>query len=266
MIMRWPTDTTAILLARDEVSARTPGVEVGSHSGRRCHLEPGRRMGRPAKPRPVLDQGLRGTGREARHQCREVHCPNHAGSVTGVATEGGELIAADAVVLAPVPRCRPWLLILESPSRMPRHSHFWSRADPCTIRSRRSSTPHVSPCVPLLTVRWRSTPGGRTPTSPAPLTAGTGCPSHHRVAARRGLPGPARQAEAQGRLDRIGPKPIPGDGEPVLGRVDDVNGLYVAFTHSGATLGLIAGELLAYEIITGAAHPMLIGFNLRRFL
>jgi glycine/D-amino acid oxidase-like deaminating enzyme len=63
----------------------------------------------------------------------------------------------------------------------------------------------------------------------------------------------------------IGPKPIPGDGEPVLGRVDHVGGLYVAFTHSGATLGLIAGELLAYEIITGAAHPMLVEFNLRRF-
>jgi glycine/D-amino acid oxidase-like deaminating enzyme len=63
----------------------------------------------------------------------------------------------------------------------------------------------------------------------------------------------------------IGPKPIPGDGEPVLGRVDHVGGLYVAFTHSGATLGLIAGELLAYEIITGAAHPVLVEFNLRRF-
>ncbi|HMI32736.1 MAG TPA: FAD-binding oxidoreductase [Propionibacteriaceae bacterium] len=63
----------------------------------------------------------------------------------------------------------------------------------------------------------------------------------------------------------IGPKPIPGDGEPVLGRVDHVGGLYVAFTHSGATLGLIAGELLAYEIITGAAHQMLVDFNLRRF-
>jgi hypothetical protein len=39
----------------------------------------------------------------------------------------------------------------------------------------------------------------------------------------------------------------------------------VAFTHSGATLGLIVGELMAYEIITGGAHPMLIDFNLRRF-
>jgi glycine/D-amino acid oxidase-like deaminating enzyme len=63
----------------------------------------------------------------------------------------------------------------------------------------------------------------------------------------------------------LGPKPIPGDGEPVLGQIDDVAGLYVAFTHSGATLALIAGELLAYEITRGTAHPMLADFNARRF-
>jgi hypothetical protein len=28
---------------------------------------------------------------------------------------------------------------------------------------------------------------------------------------------------------------------------------------------LIAGELMASEIISGAAHPMLVDFNLRRF-
>ena len=63
----------------------------------------------------------------------------------------------------------------------------------------------------------------------------------------------------------IGPKPIPGDGEPVLGRIDRVPGLHVAFTHSGATLGLIAGELLAYEIVQGTAHSMVAEFNARRF-
>jgi glycine/D-amino acid oxidase-like deaminating enzyme len=63
----------------------------------------------------------------------------------------------------------------------------------------------------------------------------------------------------------IGPKPIPGDGDPVLGQVDDVAGLSLAFTHSGATLGLIAGELLAYEIVEGTTHPMLAEFNVRRF-
>ncbi|HZA04798.1 MAG TPA: FAD-dependent oxidoreductase [Propionibacteriaceae bacterium] len=63
----------------------------------------------------------------------------------------------------------------------------------------------------------------------------------------------------------MGPKPVPGDGEPVLGRVDGIPGLHVAFTHSGATLGLIVGELLAYEVVRGSAHPMLADYNVRRF-
>jgi glycine/D-amino acid oxidase-like deaminating enzyme len=64
---------------------------------------------------------------------------------------------------------------------------------------------------------------------------------------------------------RIGPKPIPGDGEPVLGPLGKITGLYVAFTHSGATLALIIGELLAYEMITGQPHPLLGPFAVRRF-
>ncbi len=49
----------------------------------------------------------------------------------------------------------------------------------------------------------------------------------------------------------VGPKPIPGDGEPVLGAIEGITGLHVAFSHSGATLGLIVGELLAREIVSG---------------
>ena len=63
----------------------------------------------------------------------------------------------------------------------------------------------------------------------------------------------------------VGPKPIPGDGEPVLGRLDHVDGYYVAFTHSGATLGLIAGELLADEIIRDRPSPLLAAFRPSRF-
>jgi glycine/D-amino acid oxidase-like deaminating enzyme len=64
---------------------------------------------------------------------------------------------------------------------------------------------------------------------------------------------------------RIGPKPIPGDGEPVLGPLGEITGLHVAFTHSGATLAMIIGELLAYEMITGQPHPLLAPFRARRF-
>jgi len=64
---------------------------------------------------------------------------------------------------------------------------------------------------------------------------------------------------------KIGYKPIPGDGEPVLGETGQVPGCFVAFTHSGATLGLIAGELLSGEILTGNKHPMLATFRPGRF-
>ena len=63
----------------------------------------------------------------------------------------------------------------------------------------------------------------------------------------------------------VGPKPIPGDGEPVLGELDAVAGYFVAFTHSGATLGLIAGELLAGEIVHESRHPLLQSFRPTRF-
>ncbi|QEA29457.1 FAD-binding oxidoreductase [Microbacterium sp. CBA3102] len=62
-----------------------------------------------------------------------------------------------------------------------------------------------------------------------------------------------------------GLKPIPGDGEPVVGAVSAISGLYTLFTHSGATLGLILGELLAEEIVTGRPSPVLDAFRLDRF-
>ncbi|MBM6623406.1 FAD-binding oxidoreductase [Micrococcaceae bacterium RIT802] len=64
---------------------------------------------------------------------------------------------------------------------------------------------------------------------------------------------------------KIGRKPIPGDGEPVFGELEQVPGCFVAFTHSGATLALVAGELLTAEISTGVRHPMLETFRPERF-
>lgn len=63
----------------------------------------------------------------------------------------------------------------------------------------------------------------------------------------------------------VGLKPIPGDGEPVFGELRSIPGYFVAFSHSGATLGLIAGELLADEIATGKRHPLLAQFRPERF-
>ncbi|MEW9526263.1 FAD-binding oxidoreductase [Agrobacterium radiobacter] len=63
----------------------------------------------------------------------------------------------------------------------------------------------------------------------------------------------------------VGGKPIPGDGEPVIGAIKAIPGYYVAFSHSGATLGLIVGELLAFEVVTRTEHPMLATFRPERF-
>ncbi len=41
--------------------------------------------------------------------------------------------------------------------------------------------------------------------------------------------------------------------------------MFVAFTHSGATLALIVGELLASEIDSGEKHPMFSTFRPERF-
>lgn len=62
-----------------------------------------------------------------------------------------------------------------------------------------------------------------------------------------------------------GPKPVPGDGESVIGPLEGIPGYFVAFSHSGATLGLITGELIAREIMTGEMSPLLASFRPARF-
>ena len=63
----------------------------------------------------------------------------------------------------------------------------------------------------------------------------------------------------------IGHKPIPADGEPVVGALPGVPGAHVVFTHSGATLGLILGELLADQVLTGEQPALLAPFTPARF-
>jgi glycine/D-amino acid oxidase-like deaminating enzyme len=72
---------------------------------------------------------------------------------------------------------------------------------------------------------------------------------------------PRLTAASQG----VGLKPVPGDGEPVLGAVPGMVGYHVAFTHSGATLALVAGELVAEGVLTGRRPGALEPFGVERF-
>ncbi|MEW6631491.1 MAG: FAD-binding oxidoreductase [Pseudomonadota bacterium] len=63
----------------------------------------------------------------------------------------------------------------------------------------------------------------------------------------------------------MGQKPIPADGEPVVGQLTGISGYHVVFSHSGATLGLVMGELLAAEIVSGKPSALLEPFRPQRF-
>lgn len=59
----------------------------------------------------------------------------------------------------------------------------------------------------------------------------------------------------------VGRRPIPGGGLPVVGAVATRPGLSVAFTHSGATVGLLIGQLLADELIGDPSSNLLASFR-----
>jgi len=52
-------------------------------------------------------------------------------------------------------------------------------------------------------------------------------------------------------------RPIPADGFPSVGALDDVPGYYEAIAHSGITLAAIIGEVLAEEITDGEISPLI---------
>jgi glycine/D-amino acid oxidase-like deaminating enzyme len=254
------------LLSRDQVSAHTPGVNAAAIPDAGVMWNPGEGwVDLPSLVQFMIKDFL-GHGGQLITDAGQCSVRTHAGSIIGVATEDGELVRADAVVLAAgaaVPAMVADLGII-----IP---------DATSLSLLVTSRPMHHPLQAILNTPRVSV----RPTPDAGLAIDADWTSAHITRAADGsyqvppaimeelLAEASRVLEGKPELNAarygIGPKPIPADGEPVLGRVDDVHGLYVAFTHSGATLGLIAGELLAYEIITGASHPMLVDFNVRRF-
>ncbi|WP_258903266.1 FAD-binding oxidoreductase [Actinokineospora sp. UTMC 2448] len=62
----------------------------------------------------------------------------------------------------------------------------------------------------------------------------------------------------------IGVRPMPADGEPIIGPVAAVPGLYLAVMHAAVTLAPI-GRLVAQELVDGVAEPALADCRLDRF-
>jgi glycine/D-amino acid oxidase-like deaminating enzyme len=64
---------------------------------------------------------------------------------------------------------------------------------------------------------------------------------------------------------RVGERPIPADGLPVLGRATGLPNFHFAVSHSGATLGVHAGDLVAAEVLGEDRDEALAAFRFERF-
>lgn len=63
---------------------------------------------------------------------------------------------------------------------------------------------------------------------------------------------------------RVGHRPIPLDGLPLIGRAGDLPGYYEAVTHSGITLAPIVARALTAEILHGRIDPLVSSFRASR--
>ncbi|MFY1693235.1 NAD(P)/FAD-dependent oxidoreductase [Plantactinospora sp. WMMB782] len=64
---------------------------------------------------------------------------------------------------------------------------------------------------------------------------------------------------------RVGERPIPGDGLPVLGRAGRLPNFHFAVSHSGATLSVYAGDLVAAEVLGEDRDAELAPYRFDRF-
>jgi len=72
-------------------------------------------------------------------------------------------------------------------------------------------------------------------------------------------------AGARVEATRIGIRPMPSDGWPIIGGLDGLDGFYVACSHSGVTLGPLWGRVVASEVLDGIPDPRLAPYRPSRF-
>ena len=65
---------------------------------------------------------------------------------------------------------------------------------------------------------------------------------------------------------KIGTRPVPIDSFPVVGKIEEYKGVFVAVMHSGVTLAPLIGQLLASEMLKTSKSPLLESFRPSRFV
>ncbi|MER8379541.1 FAD-binding oxidoreductase [Mesorhizobium sp. M0189] len=256
----------ALLLGPAEVGAVTPGVNASAITPQGAIFNPGEGwVDLPCLIDLLLNE-FRSRGGKLVQNAGRVRIDATGGRARGVVTADGVPLKADAVVLAVGPATPAMLaeIGVRVPDATPISLLLKTKPIKTELRAV-LNTPRVA---------VRPTPDGELVLDSAwseeeVVVNSDGTYTVHDKTVKGLLDEASAVLEGNRRLQlatyAVGPKPIPGDGEPVLGSVETVAGLHVAFSHSGATLGLIVGELLAKEIASGNPHPMLATFRASRF-
>lgn len=186
------------------------------------------------------------------------------GRVTGAELAGGDRITADAVVNAAGPAAELLARAAGSPLTL--------RPAPALTVYLQTGAGGVPLSRPVHTPTVRLRPHGTDQlwigadaTDTAMLTPDVDVPAAARqllAAARATIDLPDEAAE---HTSATAMRPMPADELPSIGGLAAVPGYYEAVTHSGATLAPLVGELLAEEIVTGEAAPVLAPFRPDRF-
>ncbi|MBB3383231.1 NAD(P)/FAD-dependent oxidoreductase (plasmid) [Rhizobium sp. WW22] len=256
----------ALLLTPDQIAKATPGVDAGSVTRQGAIFNPGEGWVDLPSLIGVLAEEFRSMGGEVVTDAGRATVNVRNGRATGVTTANGADWAADAVLLAAGG---------EVPAIVAKAGQHIGDDTPIALLVRTKPIKHPLKAV-LNTPRVaiRPTPDGAfaldSAWSEEEVIKNVDGSYEIKPSTLEGLLLEASKVlEGNPKLEigdyGVGLKPIPGDGEPVFGELQAIPGYFVAFSHSGATLGLIAGELLADEIATGKRHPLLASFRPERF-
>ena len=256
----------ALLLTPDQIAKATPGVDAGSVTRQGAIFNPGEGWVDLPSLIGVLAEEFRSMGGEVVTDAGRATVNVRNGRATGVTTANGADWAADAVLLAAGG---------EVPAIVAEAGQHIGDDTPIALLVRTKPIKHPLKAV-LNTPRVaiRPTPDGAfaldSAWSEEEVIKNADGSYEIKPSTLEGLLLEASKVlEGNPKLKigdyGVGLKPIPGDGEPVFGELQAIPGYFVAFSHSGATLGLIAGELLADEIATGKRHPLLSSFRPERF-
>jgi glycine/D-amino acid oxidase-like deaminating enzyme len=253
---RWLSRAEALRLEPGMSPAALPAGEI-AYFPREGWIEPGRLIGH------LVSGAVRGGARLVTGDA-VTSLEVTAGAVRAVRLASGRQFSCDAVVNCAGPRAASIARLAGLTLPMSNTRGVLIHTSPCTASASRvvhAPRVHLRPDgAGLLLHSPESDAAAHVPGADG-ASAVQQAASEVLSAARALYPGMGA-ATVEG--TRVGERPIPRDGLPVLGRVAGLPGFHFAVSHSGATLCLHAGDLVAAEALGEDRDRELAAFRFER--